>query len=164
MISSKTETTGNSWMFGGARLIPVVLLLVSCAAVRRTPVTSSPMLLDVLGGIAIGTDRESEEALEAQARLRAEFEEARRDYEAGQYELAGAGFFSAALDALGAPGTYTRTALADSRSAAYRNAARSWAMAGSLAARRARLQNAATEDAPCQQAIVQILESLSPGQ
>jgi Tfp pilus assembly protein PilF len=124
--------------------------------------TVSPMPLDLLGGIATGTDRESSEASNAFSRLRASFDQASRDYEAGRYEEAGERFLEAAREARGEAGSYTRSALALSRSAAYRNAARAWSMAGSLDKERGRMELAGQEDVDCQKEIARILELLDP--
>lgn len=122
----------------------------------------APMPLDVLGGIAVGTDRESSAAADALTRLRASFDQASRDYQAGNYGAAAELFIAATRDALGDTGTYTRSALAESRCACYRNAARAWSMSGVLGKERVRLERAGGEDLLCQKDIVRILEVLDP--
>lgn len=120
------------------------------------------MPLDVLGAIPVGTDRESDEASAALARLRASFEQASQDYEGGHYQAAAERFLSAARDARGEPNSYTRSVLAENRSAAYRNAARAWSMAGALDKGRPQLEREAAADPACKKEITRILDLLGP--
>ncbi len=147
-------------------LVAALLSFGACATHRvpaeKLAMNLAPMPLDVLGGIPVGTDRESSDAADALARLRVSFEQASRDYEAGNYGAAAERFLAAARDAMGDAGSYTRSALAESRSSCYRNAARAWSMAGVLGKQRIRLEQAGVEDPSCQQDIVRILALLDP--
>ena len=117
----------------------------------------SPMTLDVLGGIPGGTDHESTVASDAFTRLRDAFERAMQEYETGCYRAAADAFMAAAREGKLPAENRAHMTLSESRSAAYRNAARAWYMAGLLDAARPQLELAAAEDSSCQEDIVQIL-------
>ena len=120
----------------------------------------APLQLDVLGGIPGGSDRESREADEKQAALRAAFEEARRAYEGGDYRTAAGRFLAAARQGRGEPGSYAERAIAENRASCYRNAARSWYMAGALDEGRALLEQAAHDDPSAKPEVRRILDLL----
>lgn len=165
MISFRLGIIANDRMAASFGVLAVMLLSCGACAAQsmppeQPPLTVPPMTLDVLGGIPVGTDRESAAASDALTRLRAAFEQATRDYEVGNYQTAAESFMSAARDGRGPAGSYTRLALSQSRSASYRNAARAWYMAGMLDKGRPQLAQAAADDSSCQQDIAQILKLL----
>lgn len=119
-----------------------------------------PLQLDVLAEIPGGSERESRDVDEKQAALWPAFEEARRTYEDGDYRRAAWRFMAAARQARGGS---AEEAIARNRVSCYRNAARSFYMAGAIAEGRALLEQAAREDPSTEPEIQQILDLLEGG-
>lgn len=87
------------------------------------------------------------------------FAAAREAYENTRYLEAARGFLSAAAVLPRGPGPHASTLAAD-RSAAYRNAASSWVMAGAAGEARAALQPLQSADPECSSVIEAVLASL----
>ena len=121
----------------------------------------APLQLDVLAAIPGGSDRQSREADEKQALLRAAFEKARRAYGEGDYRAAAGHFLAAAHQGQGEPGSHAERAIAGNRASCYRNAARSWYMAGALEEGRPQLEQAARDDPSAEPEVRRILDLLA---